>query len=784
MDADGDFVVTWAGGGQDGSAAGVYARRYVSAQPPATIGIAPVTVQEDAPDTVLSLWDTFDDFNDHDGTLAFNIVGNTNTGLLGSISISNLAGTLTLNYAPVRGGQATLTVRATDPGGLFTETVVLVTIGPEFRANTVTPFDQRAPSVARDADGDFVIAWQGDAQDGSGVGVFAQRYNAAGVPQGGEFLVNTTTLGDQVDPAVAMDADGDFVIAWSGFGTGEPGSQVDDVVGVFARRYSAAGAPQGAEFLVNMTTMAVQVTPAVAMDADGDFVVAWAGEGPGDAFGIFARRYAAAAGAARGDEFRVNTTTADVQMTPAVAMDAGGGFVVAWSGNGIGDPSGVFFQRYDSEGVDQGGETRVHVATADGEVSPGVGMDADGDFLVTWSNPQQGSILARRYNAVGVAQGGEFAVSAGGTGGAGARSSPAVAMDADGDFIVAWQGRGREGSGDDVFYRRFNAAGVAQGGEFPVNVFAGGDQRVPALAVDPDGDFVAAWESHDQDASGFGVYARRFEGPAAAPRVTAVFADSSAWTSPFRAHLQDTGFGGVLGFLLPGGLDQFKSLPFNNVNRIVVQFSKHVSVQQADLSVRGVGVANYATSAFSYDPATFTATWTLAQMVGRDKLRLDLDADAATGGVTDGTRLLDGEWADGGDAFPSGDGTAGGDFRLRLNVAPGDADGTATVNVTDLGLLSTNFNRSPRSPRQGDFNGDARVDVTDLGVLATNFNRSLPAGNPALVAPSTAAAKSPAARNVGRRPATTPWSAPPVSPSAATGIRRDRPLSDLEAVLR
>ncbi len=51
-----------------------------------------------------------------------------------------------------------------------------------------------------------------DFQDGSGTGVYAQRYSATGVAQGAEFRVNTITSNSQRDPAVAMDADGDFVV--------------------------------------------------------------------------------------------------------------------------------------------------------------------------------------------------------------------------------------------------------------------------------------------------------------------------------------------------------------------------------------------------------------------------------------------------------------------------------------------------------------------------------------------------------------------------------------------
>src|SRR6185503_15317187 len=103
--------------------------------------------------------------------------------------------------------------------------------GPEFRVNTHTPNSQFFPATAMDADGDFVVVWQSVAQDqvtGTNDGVYAQRYDAAGVPQGGEFLVNNTTLGNQSKPQVAMDAAGDFVVAWES--PDAAGS------GIFARR--------------------------------------------------------------------------------------------------------------------------------------------------------------------------------------------------------------------------------------------------------------------------------------------------------------------------------------------------------------------------------------------------------------------------------------------------------------------------------------------------------------------------------------------------------------------
>ncbi len=94
----------------------------------------------------------------------------------------------------------------------------------------------------------------------------------------------------------------------------------------------------GAETKVNTTTTDIQtiqanVSQAVAADASGNFVVVWASNlQDGAGYGVYAQRFSAD-GTAQGAEFRVNTTTADNQWLPTVAMDASGNFVVTWSSN-------------------------------------------------------------------------------------------------------------------------------------------------------------------------------------------------------------------------------------------------------------------------------------------------------------------------------------------------------------------------------------------------------------------------------------------------------------------
>src|SRR5262245_59311816 len=93
-----------------------------------------------------------------------------------------------------------------------------VTWGSEFLVNTTTAGDQLASSVTTLADGRFVVVWQDyniGGGDLSGSAVRAQIFNADGSPAGGEFLVNTTTENYQFGPSVTALPDGRFLVAWT-----------------------------------------------------------------------------------------------------------------------------------------------------------------------------------------------------------------------------------------------------------------------------------------------------------------------------------------------------------------------------------------------------------------------------------------------------------------------------------------------------------------------------------------------------------------------------------------
>jgi hypothetical protein len=383
--------------------------------------------------------------------------------------------------------------------------------GAEFQVNSFTTNAQRAPAVASDADGNFVVVWESRSPDptvGSGrsYSVFSQRFSAAGIPQGGEFQVNSYTTGDQRYPAVASDSNGDFVVVWS--------SSVQDggSYGVFGQRFNAAGLPQGSEFQVNSYTTGDQLGAAVASDVSGNFVVVWRSrDQDGSGWGVFGQRFNAA-GLPQGSEFQVNSYTTSLQQGPAVSSAANGNFVVAWQSHGQdGSGYGVFGQRFNAAGLPQGSEFQVNSYTTGWQYGPAVASDANGSFVVVWhSYGQDGSgygVFGQRFNASGLPQGSEFQVNSYTTG---FQRKPAVGSDAYGNFVVAWASDGQDGSGFGLFGQRFNALGLPQGAEFPVNSYTTGWQYGPALASGANGNFVVTWESFGQDGNDLGIFGQRY----------------------------------------------------------------------------------------------------------------------------------------------------------------------------------------------------------------------------------------------------------------------------------
>jgi hypothetical protein len=252
--------------------------------------------------------------------------------------------------------------------------------------------------IAATNNGDFVVAWESGEQDGDLNGIFARRFSSDGTAFGVEFQVNTYTTHLQDHPVVAMDGDGDFVIAWSS------GTQDGSYTSVFAQRFTSSGAATGAEFQVNSYTRGYQDAPSVAMSAIGDFVVVWTTHGyfaqqDGSLESVFGQRFTSY-GERNGAEFQLSAYTLGPQLGATVAEDAAGGFVAAW-GDFDGSNGGIVVRRFSSAGIAIGRELQVNSYTTGMQTSATITADSDGDFVLVWNSfGQDGSswgLFAQRF---------------------------------------------------------------------------------------------------------------------------------------------------------------------------------------------------------------------------------------------------------------------------------------------------------------------------------------------------------------------------------------------------
>ncbi|BAU41028.1 cadherin domain-containing protein [Leptolyngbya sp. O-77] len=381
VDGNGGFVVVWTGPDGSGSNTGIYARRFNSAgvaqnlfdgassgltTNDARINTTTANIQQlasvaaDAEGNFIVVWESIQDPVTGDSGIyaqRFDKDGNRiggetqiHTGTLGdqtevSVAMSPTGEFVVSWTSDVGDGNGTgVFVRRFNSAGVAQP--IEPPIGPastdDIQVNTTTDLDQRFSNVAIAPDGSFVVTWSSVGQDGSGFGVYAQKFSSTGARVGTEFPVNSTTASNQQNSHVAIAPDGNFVITWSS--ENQDGSSW----GVYARLFDSNGDPLTGEILVNQFTTGEQRYSTVAMDSDGNFVVTWQSfSQPSETVtttGIVARRFSRT-GTPLGDEFLVNTTTPGDQRFPAVGVAPSGNFVVVWTGPDA-NGTGVYGQRF------------------------------------------------------------------------------------------------------------------------------------------------------------------------------------------------------------------------------------------------------------------------------------------------------------------------------------------------------------------------------------------------------------------------------------------------------
>ena len=255
------------------------------------------------------------------------------------------------------------------------------------------------------------------------------------------------------------------------------------------------------------TNGASQSNPSIAADGSGNYIMTWGDERNGDG-DIYAQRYSSD-WTAMGGNFKVSDDTSSAsQSSPSVAADGNGNFIIAWDDgrNGDGD---IYAQRYSSDGTAMGVNFNVNDDTSSAsQSSPSVAADGNGNFIITWRDYRNGDsdIYAQRYSSDGTPVGSNFKVSDDTS--SVSLANPSIAADGSGNFIITWQDE-RNGA-PDIYAQRYSSDGTTVGGNFRVTNTSQKIQENPDVKL-WNNRIYSTWTDNRVGGTGFDIWANILE---------------------------------------------------------------------------------------------------------------------------------------------------------------------------------------------------------------------------------------------------------------------------------
>jgi len=239
--------------------------------------------------------------------------------------------------------------------------------------------DQGYPRIASDGSGGAIITWM-DYRSGMPL-AYAQRVNASGAvqwtPDDGVAIAATT--GFQVYPIITSDGSGGAIITWT-----DPGGSSADI---YAQRMNAAGVPQWTEYGAAICTAAYdQGYPAIASDGSGGAIITWMDYRSGSAFDVYAQRVnTSGVPEWTADGVAICTAVGD-QNAPAIVSDGSGGAIITWM-DLRGSDYDMYVQRVNTSGLPQWTADGVAICTTIGDTYyPTIVSSGSGGAIITWQD--------------------------------------------------------------------------------------------------------------------------------------------------------------------------------------------------------------------------------------------------------------------------------------------------------------------------------------------------------------------------------------------------------------
>ena len=368
------------------------------------------------------------------------------------------------------------------------------------QVNVRTSGAQANSAIVMDPRGGAVVVWSSYYSGRRSNDIVARRLdrNRRSRPRE-EFLVNAVNVGNQTEPAAAIDSQGNLAVVWQGAGPDED---------IILRLYDPYRIPLTSDLLVNLRRRRPAAVSVRRKRPYGTFLVAWESRETtvyGDQAFLYAQLFDPN-GAGLGDEILVDPNLYDCRY-PDVAMDAEGNFVVAWMRDRSNHP--ILARLFDPNGVPRTDPFAVNTTERHlGDASVHRDELARPLHDRLGRRPQPGSRRRRLRKALRTERrptGEPFIVNAIRDG---AQQWPQAAINDANEFVVVWEyDSGDPNAATDIYARRFDANGRPVDEEFRLNTYTDDRQRYADVAMTADGSFFAVWESNGQDGAGYGIFA-------------------------------------------------------------------------------------------------------------------------------------------------------------------------------------------------------------------------------------------------------------------------------------
>lgn len=341
------------------------------------------------------------------------------------------------------------------------------------------------PSLALEADGRPLVAWQECADLWSGCGIAVMRYDGRRWLFLGDAPLRADPNGLAFSAAVAVDPQGRPLVAWD-----EANAAGSDV---YVARFEGETWRQLGEGLSLDPTLLVG-SPALALTPDGDPVVAWS-EG-GDAFDpevaswVYVKRFRDGRWELLGDG-SLNVDADRRTGFPTLAVDGDGRPVVAWSER-VSGTTRLFVKRWSGDAWQLLGGP-LYADSHRGVQMSSLGIDPANRPVVAWD--ERSSFPSENHVFVGRFEGEDWELLGEGPIDLGREHEaliPSLAVAPDGRPLVAWHERAT-GGGVFLVVKRYHQ-GAWEVLEEPVESWGNGSGLMASLAVDADGRLLLAWQ--------------------------------------------------------------------------------------------------------------------------------------------------------------------------------------------------------------------------------------------------------------------------------------------------